>query len=90
MEISKCKYSMRCEADGCNKLAVYCIRLKRTVLRNALNICEDCLKELYEETGKLFVPKSVKSPLKKKKDGSVSEKELKKEGLELPQEKEGR
>lgn len=63
MQIEKCTRVTKCDFLGCNNLADYCFSTKG-VLRRELAFCKDCLKGMYEEIGKIQVPKATNSPFK--------------------------
>ena len=46
MELTKCKYRMRCELGACGRRADYTVRFARTGVRSGLNVCAECLREL--------------------------------------------
>jgi len=66
MEIKKINHIIRCDMGMCRKEAAYSIGAKNTLLKRQINICKDCARELYEELGKLFTPKSPENIIKKK------------------------
>lgn len=63
MQIEKCTRMTKCDFLGCNNLADYAFSTKG-VLKRELAFCEDCLKGMYEEIGKLQVPKGTTSHFK--------------------------
>ena len=63
MEINECKHFTKCDFYGCNNKAKYSFSTKG-IIRRDLSFCEDCLKGMYEATGKLVTPKGTKSPFK--------------------------
>ncbi len=68
MEIRKINYPVRCDMGLCRKQAVFSIGGKNTLLRRQLNLCEDCIAELYKELGRLITPKSPKNMITKGRD----------------------
>lgn len=46
MEITECKYRIRCEMGACGNLADYTVRPARTGVRSHMHICASCLGEL--------------------------------------------
>lgn len=63
MKVEKCRHTVKCDADGCRNLAVYYITT-RGFIKNEFAFCDKCLKELYAELAKLFVPKAIESHFK--------------------------
>ena len=63
MEINTCKHLTKCDFYGCNNKAKYSFSTKG-IIRRDLSFCEDCLKGMYEATGKLLTPKGTSSPFK--------------------------
>ena len=63
MEIRECKHLTKCDFLGCNNLAKYSFSTKG-IIRRDLSFCEECLRGMYEATGKLQTPKGVNSPFK--------------------------
>lgn len=63
MKVEKCRHAIKCDADGCKNLADYYIST-RGFIKNEFAFCEDCLKKLYAELAKLFVPKAIESHFK--------------------------
>ena len=66
MEIKKCEIPIKCDVNGCNNTAKYTLQFKKRVLASNMYFCENCLKELYCDLGKIFVPKSPQNFMKKK------------------------
>ncbi|MCL2860814.1 MAG: hypothetical protein FWE22_00160 [Firmicutes bacterium] len=58
MELIKPKYRIRCETGVCKNFADSTIKHSRLGIGGALNICTECLKELFELLKKEF--KAVK------------------------------
>ena len=63
MKVEKCRHIVKCDSSGCRHLAKYYIST-RGFIRNEFAFCEECLKSLYEELAKLFVPRAVESHFK--------------------------
>ena len=83
MELLKNKYKMRCEMGACKNFAGYSVKMSRLGPRGHLNLCAECLRELYELIGKQLTPKGIGNVLKKKlsgKNGAAGENDGKKEG----------
>lgn len=66
MVIKKINYAIRCDIGMCPNQAKYGIENKGKVLRRQLNLCEDCIIELYECLGKLLTPKSPNNVINRK------------------------
>ena len=67
MKLEKNERKIRCEMGACKNKADFRIRLNRVGIRNAIHICEDCLKELYSLAGTLLIPKSVETAKEKRR-----------------------
>ncbi len=65
MIVEKCRIKVKCDASGCNDIAVYTIVNKKFVFDGSVYLCDSCMNELYGEIGKYFVPKNIR-PLYKK------------------------
>lgn len=63
MQIEKCKRPTKCDFIGCDNLADYSFSTKGLIKRE-LSFCNECLKGMYQEIGKLQVPKGTNSPFK--------------------------
>ena len=63
MQIEKCLQKTKCDFVGCNNIASYSLSTKGLIKRE-LCFCEKCLNEMYEEIGKIKIPKGTKSPFK--------------------------
>lgn len=50
---------------GCKADAKYEIVLKKSLL-GGVYLCENCMREIYSEIGKILVPKSPENIIKKK------------------------
>ncbi len=46
MELTQCKYRMRCELGACGNRAEYTLSPSRTGVRSSVHICSACLKEI--------------------------------------------
>ena len=66
MITTKLNTTVRCDMGGCDDIATYSFS-KGGDIRTQLNICECCLKEMYESIGKLIVPKGINNMLSKNK-----------------------
>ncbi|MBQ4049588.1 MAG: hypothetical protein IJD07_02935 [Clostridia bacterium] len=67
MKLEKNTRKIKCEMGACKNNADYTIGLKRVGLKNSIHVCEACLKELYELTGALIIPKSVETAKEKRR-----------------------
>mgnify|MGYP005788372703 CR=1 FL=1 len=65
MKVEWAKQKVKCDASGCNNLCDYVIVNKKFVFDGSVYLCEGCMKSLYSEIGKFFIPKNIK-PLYKK------------------------
>lgn len=66
MQISKLTVKTKCEMPLCKNNAAYQFFADNGDRRNSLNLCEDCIKELYGQIGKIITPKSPKNMLNRK------------------------
>ena len=66
MIISKLTTTVRCDMGGCDEIATHSFS-KGGDLRTQLNLCEHCLREMYESIAKLIVPKGINNMLSKKR-----------------------
>lgn len=67
MQVQRLNVKTKCEMPLCKKDAAYQFFVEGGDKRNSLNLCEDCVRELYGQIGKLIVPKSPKNVLNKKR-----------------------
>ena len=65
MEVSKIKSRVRCDIGLCKNNAVYVIGGKGVMPNRKLYICEECMKQLYEQFSAVMVPKSPENLIKK-------------------------
>lgn len=65
MMVERAKTKVKCDASGCQNICTYTIVNKRFVFDGSVYLCEDCMKELYGEIGRYFIPKNVKPIYKK-------------------------
>ncbi len=68
MQVKKLGVKTKCEMPTCKNNASYQFVAQGGDSRNSLNLCEDCVKELYKQIGKLITPKSPKNVLNKKSE----------------------
>lgn len=54
MEITKCKYKIRCELGACGNRADYTLAPSRTGVRSSMHICSSCLSEIAALANKTF------------------------------------
>ncbi len=60
MLVEKTKNKIKCDSNGCNKIADYSIVNKKFVFDGSIYLCSSCLNELFSEISKFVVPKNVK------------------------------
>ena len=70
MQLIKTKNKCRCEMGSCRNKAEYTIKLDRAGIRSAIDICGDCLRELYKLLGGQIVPKSIETVKVRKEGGN--------------------
>ncbi len=58
MELKKLNAPIRCDMPMCGRRAVYGISAKGGLRSRQLNICKECLQELYSAIALVIVPKS--------------------------------
>ncbi len=63
MKVEECRHTVKCDTSGCKNFAKYYIST-RGFLKNEFAFCEECLKSLYSELAKLFVPRAIESHFK--------------------------
>ncbi len=56
MELTKCKYKMRCELGACGNRADYTLAPSRTGIRSSMHLCSACLGEIAELARKAMRP----------------------------------
>lgn len=66
MEIEKITKRLKCDIGGCKNLASYAVKHERGKPYNNLNLCEECMKNLYAVLGTQLVPESVPSKFSKR------------------------
>ena len=59
------KTKVQCDASGCNNLCNYTIVNKKFVFDGSIYLCSNCMRELYGEMGRYFIPKNIKPIYKK-------------------------
>ncbi len=67
MQVAKLSVKTKCEMPLCKNNAAYQFCADNGDKLNSLNLCEDCVKELYRQIGKLLTPKSPKNILSGKR-----------------------
>lgn len=65
MKLTELKFSAKCDISGCKNKAVFTLEREGILKRVQTNVCENCLKELYEIFGQQIVPKSPRNMIKK-------------------------
>lgn len=63
MKIITQESKLKCDLHACKNNADYSIVKEGACPKDYMNICRDCLKELYVQTGLLLVPKAIKHPM---------------------------
>lgn len=63
MKVEKCQHKVKCDFMGCGNLADYYVST-RGFVRNEFAFCSHCMKGLFEELSKLYVPKAIESHFK--------------------------
>ena len=58
MKLKKINALVRCDMPMCNNKAAYTITAKGGLRSRQINICKECLKNLYDEISNELVPKS--------------------------------
>lgn len=71
MQVRKLGVKTRCEMPTCKNTAAFQFVAENGDSRNSLNLCEDCIRELYGQIGKILTPKSPKNILNKKRGEGV-------------------
>lgn len=61
MTLQKQKSRVRCDMGLCKNRADYVIKLNRMGIKSTINVCSDCLNELYSLIGGEIVPKSIET-----------------------------
>lgn len=61
MTLQKQKARVRCDMGLCKNRADYVIKLNRMGIKSTINVCSDCLNELYSLIGGEIVPKSIET-----------------------------
>ena len=65
MELIENKCKIGCEMGACKNRATKTIKFGRVGINSRLNVCDDCLKELYSLIGACYVPKSIETANRK-------------------------
>ena len=63
MKIEEVNYKIACDMPGCVNLAKYSLNSGKTKSAENINLCSECVKNLYENIGKYLIPKSPKNIL---------------------------
>ncbi len=66
MQVRKLSVKTKCEMPMCKNDAAYQFSADSGDRRNSLNLCENCMRELYGQIGKIITPKSPKNVFNKK------------------------
>ncbi len=67
MELIKQTRRLKCDVGGCKSLADYSVIKRGGNPRNQLNVCKDCMLEMYALFAKEIVPESPANILSKGK-----------------------
>ncbi|MFR1565373.1 MAG: hypothetical protein ACLSUT_02925 [Christensenellales bacterium] len=73
MQLVKPRTGARCEMGACKRRADYTIKMDRVGIKSAINVCRDCLNELYVLLGTETVPKSIETVGRRRNDGNHEE-----------------
>lgn len=65
MKLERLNYNVRCDIGICNNAASFTLVTGGTIIKRRLNMCDKCMKELYEEIGRVIIPKSPNNILSK-------------------------
>lgn len=57
MKLKEVNYKIKCDMAGCKSLAKYAIRTGGIFVYD-LNMCDECMHEIYRCIGEVIVPKS--------------------------------
>lgn len=66
MKIEQIGYKCKCDMPGCKNLSSFALVNKRFLSSQNINMCKDCMQELYKNLAKIIVPKSPKNIMNKK------------------------
>jgi len=66
MEITKIANKIKCDFPVCKNLASTCLA-EPNDKNKRLNLCDECVKKIYECVARVIVPKGVEAPYKKVK-----------------------
>ncbi len=72
MELIKQTRRLKCDVGGCKALAEYSVAKKGANPRNQINLCSNCMKQMYSLFAKEIVPESpanILSPRGKRSAG---------------------
>ena len=74
MKVEKCQHRVKCDIMGCRNLADYYVST-RGFVKNEFAFCANCMKGLFEELSKLYVPKAIESHFKPNRKRRKDEKD---------------
>lgn len=59
---------------SCKNVAAYKFTHKSGDKYNSLNLCDECMRELYGQFGKILIPKSPRNMFNERQSATVKEK----------------
>lgn len=65
MKIIKNDKNVKCAMSGCRRRAEYAVAADKALAGNYIYVCNECMRDMYCEIGKIIVPKSPRSPFGK-------------------------
>ena len=74
MKVEKFQHRVKCDFMGCRNLADYYVST-RGFVKNEFAFCANCMKGLFEELSKLYVPKAIESHFKPNRKRRKDEKD---------------
>ena len=63
MQLAKISQVVKCDIGICVRTADWTLVTPATMVEHRLNMCEQCMKELYNAIGTVIVPKSPRNML---------------------------
>lgn len=65
MKLERLNCKVRCDVGICNNSASFTLVTGGTLIKRRLNMCDKCMKKLYEEIGRVIIPRSPANILSK-------------------------